>query len=246
MISCQPKPSNLVNHWLDSIQQYLLPPKCVLCGHLGKGKQDLCEHCHNSIQLNHTSCHQCGEPMETASESLLVCGICQKNPPYFNTTYAPFLYDGVIKYLVLTLKYQSQLCCATILGNLLAQHLKEHAELPDYIIPVPLHIKRYHQRGFNQAIEIAKIISNILHVPLALTAIEKHKPTQVQSALPASKRTKNMRRAFSQKKPLQARHVAIVDDVMTTGATVNELSNTILKAGIQRVDIWVPARARKS
>ena len=117
------------------------------------------------------------------------------------------------------------------------------AEPPEYLIPVPLHRNRYRQRGFNQAIEIAQSLSRELAIPLNLNACVRLRDTPHQIDLSAKQRRKNMKHAFAARGLSTIRHVAIVDDVMTTGATASELAIALKNAGVDRVDVWVCARA---
>ncbi len=125
----------------------------------------------------------------------------------------------------------------------MARHLAETSELPECIIPVPLHHNRYRQRGFNQSIEIARHLSRQLSIPLDLSSCIRNRDTTHQTDLPAKQRRKNMRQAFSVLNPMPYQHVAIVDDVMTTGATASALAAALKKHGVNRVDVWVCARA---
>jgi ComF family protein len=111
------------------------------------------------------------------------------------------------------------------------------------IVPVPLHKTRYRERGFNQAIEIARTVAKEMQIPLDLTSCRRNRDTPHQTQLPAKKRRKNLKNAFSIIKPIHARHIAILDDVMTTGSTTHELAYALKKAGASRVDVWVCARA---
>jgi len=126
---------------------------------------------------------------------------------------------------------------------LLSDHLQQTAERPELILPVPLYKSRYRERGFNQAIEIARTVGKELQIPLDITSCRRHRDTPHQTQLPAQKRRKNLKNAFSVIKPIHARHIAILDDVMTTGSTVHELAYVLKKAGASRVDVWVCARA---
>lgn len=145
--------------------------------------------------------------------------------------------------MITGLKFGSQFKNARLLGTLLAEYLQKTAEKPDCIVPVPLHTARYHERGFNQALEIARTVSKTLQIPLDFSNCVRHKDTPHQTGLSAKKRRQNLRRAFSFRKPIRAHHVAILDDVMTTGSTVNALAAELKKVGVNRVDVWVCARA---
>lgn len=141
------------------------------------------------------------------------------------------------------LKFGANYKNARLLGMLLVGHLRQTAELPDLILPVPLHLSRYRQRGFNQAIEIGRTVAKELKIPLDLTSCKRHRDTPHQTQLSAKKRRKNLKNAFSVIKPIHARHIAILDDVMTTGSTAHELAYVLKEASASRVDVWVCARA---
>ena len=188
-------------------------------------------------------CYRCAEPFETQVPEYSLCGHCQSNNPAFASTVAPFVYQGPIRYLIQQLKFNAQYKNARLLGTLLAQQVNQAANLPELIIPVPLHRARYRQRGFNQAIEIAKTVAKHTRLPVDLTSCIRHRNTPHQIDLPAKQRRKNLKNAFAIEKSISAQHVAIVDDVMTTGTTVNELAKVLHKAGVKRIDIWICARA---
>jgi ComF family protein len=146
-------------------------------------------------------------------------------------------------YLILGLKSHADYKNARLLGLLLAEAVKQNVARPDYIVPVPLHKARYRQRGFNQSIEIARTVSKALQIPIDMNSCIRHRDTPHQTGLTMKQRRKNMKNDFSIIKPLNAQHIAIVDDVMTSGVTANELASTLKKAGVARVDVWVCARA---
>jgi ComF family protein len=173
----------------------------------------------------------------------VLCGRCLSSKPAFDETYAPFIHQGAIKHMIGALKFGAEYKNARLLGMLLADYIKQAAEQPDLILPVPLHKTRYRQRGFNQAIEIGRTVAKELQIPLDLTSCKRHRDTPHQTELSAKKRRKNVKNAFSVIKPIDARHIAILDDVMTTGSTTHELAWALKKVGVSRVDVWVCARA---
>jgi ComF family protein len=181
--------------------------------------------------------------LETTQLKPLLCGACISQTPAFDGTYAPFIYQDVLAYLVTTLKFNHQYKNARLLGYLLADYLQKTAELPEIIIPVPLHPQRFRERGFNQSIEIAKSLSRHLNIPIDTQSCIRKRNTLHQIDLPARQRQSNMKQAFKVKQPMKARHIAILDDVMTTGSTVNELAKVLKQSGVNRVDIWVCGRA---
>jgi ComF family protein len=230
-------------NWLNIIQDFLFPPTCLLCGKQGFASLDLCHWCYQALPRNIHCCFQCANLLDIPSTTPVLCGRCLGHPPAFDRSHAPFLHQGAIRHLVTTLKFNAQHPNARLLGMLLAEHLRGTAEMPDYIVPVPLHTARYRQRGYNQAIEIANILSKQLQIPLALNHCQRHRDTPHQINLTAKQRRKNLKNAFKLVKPIPANHVALVDDVMTTGATVHELAALLKKSGVAKVDVWVCARA---
>ncbi len=204
---------------------------------------DICCGCFFDLPVNRNCCYRCGEPFDTITETLKLCGHCLSQPPAFDESLAPFLYHSSIAYLITSLKFGKHYKNARLLGMLMAKHIQSNTELPDCILPVPLHKSRYRQRGFNQSIEIAQTLSRQLQIPLDLNSCIRIRNTHQQSRLAAKQRRKNMLKAFTVKKSLDYQYIAIVDDVMTTGSTVSELAKTLKRAGVERVDVWVCARA---
>lgn len=172
-----------------------------------------------------------------------VCGRCLSKKPAFDRTYAPYIHQDAIRHLITALKFGASHANARLLGLLLSDYLKANTEKPDLIFPVPLHKARYRERGFNQAIEIAKVVANELQVSIELNCCQRHRDSPHQTGLSEKKRRKNLKNAFSLSKLLNAEHVAIVDDVMTTGTTVHEMAALLKKSGVKKVDVWVCARA---
>jgi ComF family protein len=148
-----------------------------------------------------------------------------------------------MRHLIAGLKFSANYKNARLLGVLLAEGLKQHPQLPDCIMPVPLHKARYRERGFNQSIEIARTVGKELQIPVDVLSCVRHRDTPHQTQLTAKQRRTNVKNAFTIIKPITAQHIAIVDDVMTTGSTVHELATVLKKAGAVQVDVWVCARA---
>jgi ComF family protein len=128
------------------------------------------------------------------------------------------------------------------LGGLLAESLPD-TEKPDCLIPVPLHKTRYWQRGFNQSLEIARVVAKQRNIALRYDICQRHRATQQQTQLTAKQRRSNVKNAFALIRPVPFQHIVLIDDVMTTGSTVNELARLFKQAGVPRVDVWVCARA---
>ena len=232
-----------VYNWLDIIQNYLIPPTCILCGNAGFNTLDICENCYHRLPRNNLCCYRCGEIFATPITPPALCGRCLRETPAFDETHAPFLHQEEIRHLITGLKFGAQFKNARLLGNLLAEHLQKTTEIPEFIVPVPLHHTRYRDRGFNQALEIARTVSSTLKIPINFSSCIRHKATPHQTGLSAKKRHQNLHRAFSVTKLIHANYVAIIDDVMTTGSTANALATELKRAGVSRVDVWVCARA---
>ena len=234
---------NLVYNWLNSIQDCLLPPTCILCGNSGSNGLDLCNSCKQRLPRNNSCCPRCGEFFSELLMTPHLCGGCLRQEPSFDNTYAPFIYQEEIRHLITGLKFGKQFKNAKLLGLLLTEAIPEHASKPGCLIPVPLHPARYRERGFNQAFEIARAVGTALNIPLNTQSCVRLKDTPHQTGLSAKQRRKNLRKAFAAVKPLTKSHIAIIDDVMTTGSTAEMLARELKKAGVNRVDVWVCARA---
>lgn len=145
--------------------------------------------------------------------------------------------------MLCALKFKQKLLYAKLLGEMMGQKLAvEQRTMPELLIPVPLHVSRLRERGCNQALELAKPIAKMLNMKLDRNSVERVNNTAAQSTLPFQERKRNLKNAFVVKKPLCAKHVAIVDDVMTTGSTVEELSRVLRSCGVLEIEIWCCAR----
>jgi ComF family protein len=237
----QLRKGKIANKWPRIIQDWLYPPTCLLCGDPGDGGLDLCRPCADALPYIAAACPRCAAPL--ASPVPRLCGACQNQPPAFDAAFALFRYEEPVRHLILSLKFGARYPCARLLGTLLAERLGERTPLPDALIPVPLHAHRYRKRGFNQAAETARTLSRLLDIPLDPTACRRIRATDAQARLSGKARRKNLREAFAVRPGLAYRHVAIIDDVVTTGTTVNELAGTLRRAGVERIEVWACARA---
>lgn len=206
---------------------------------------DLCAGCEGDLPLNDSACEHCAEPLPAGRSGLALCGRCLQRPPVFDACVAPFRYAFPVDRMIQGLKYRRELVYGRILGQLLAQHLARRETRPELVIPVPLGVVRYRERGFNQARELAMPICESLGLSLSSSVIARHRETQEQASLDRKERLKNTEHAFALVTPLTARHVAIVDDVVTTGSTANEISKVLRAAGVQWIEVWAVARAER-
>jgi len=203
---------------------------CLLCGE-ESGPELLCAACIAELPALPESCPQCALPSPAAA----VCGSCLNHPPHFNATLALWRYEFPCDRLVQALKYRARLALAGFFArNLASRPIPE----VDLIVPMPLHPKRLAERGFNQALEIARHLGR----PIAPRGVLRVKHTPPQTELPYEERAKNVRGAFLCKLDLSGASVAVLDDVMTTGATLNELARALKRAGATRVENFVIAR----
>lgn len=229
-----------VDQWLNIIQQVLYPHRCLLCDAPGVAGRDLCAACGLDLPHNPVACSLCALPL-TANEHGL-CGACLKHPPPLDGSLIPFRYAAPLDHLLLGLKFSQQLANARLLGGLMADTIGERViTLPDGIIPVPLHAARLRERGYNQALELARPIAQRLAVPLCEGLVVRQKHTAAQSTLEKGARRRNIKGAFEVRGELPA-HIAIIDDVVTTGSTVNELARALRRGGAKQVVVWACAR----
>lgn len=180
-------------------------------------------------------CGVCGLP----SPRDAVCGACLSERPHFDTIAAAFVYAFPIDAVVQRLKYRGDLALAPLLGKALAQRVTER---PDVMVPVPLSDARIRERGFNQAIEIARVVESTAGLALRPEVCRRVSDRPPQAGLPWAERAKNVRGAFACDVDMTGLHVAVIDDVMTTGATLNEFARVLKLAGAARVSGWVAAR----
>nr|WP_164503178.1 ComF family protein [Nitrosomonas sp. JL21] len=188
------------------------------------------------VPLNH--CPACLWPVPTAE----LCGACLSKPPAFTRTIAAVRYTFPIDALIHALKYQANLAIAPILAGLLIAKLHTIDEKPDVIIPMPLHPLRLRERGYNQAIELSRYLARHMKIPLLPDSCNRIRHTPPQTELPWKDRHKNIRNAFSCEMDLSGQRIAVVDDVMTTGATLNELAKILRRQGAVEINNWVVAR----
>jgi len=232
-------------HKVDGVAWLLrlaLPLRCLLCGGGGAGGRDLCSGCAGDFALNRCACPRCALPLETAAPA---CGACLEREPPFAAAWAPFRYEHPLDLLEARFKFRSDLAAGRVLAQLLIERAAADAPArPDLIVPVPLHVARLRERGYNQALELAKPLAAALDIPLQHDLFVRTKPTPPQTGLDAKARRRNLRGAFAiAPRATWPAHVVIFDDVMTTGATMRECARMLLRSGVERVDVWALARA---
>lgn len=224
-----------------------LKSACVLCDDSVTHTISLCEPCRADFPVLSHACRQCGLPLPVINESEVICGQCITSPPAIDYTLCLYHYQMPLDYLITELKFNQKLSHAAILGQLLLAHLLEDDSMdkPDIILPVPLYKSRLIKRGFNQSLEIARPIAKQLNIPIGLDLVRRTKNTRAQTDLNAKERNKNVRGCFEviEQKLSRYQHIVIIDDVVTTGATCNELAKLLKKSGVKTVGVWSIARA---
>lgn len=223
----------------------MYPPRCVICGAAGMDDMDICDHCYRKLPWLRSACTQCALPLAGHSGDRLKCGRCLQKMPSFDHSLSLFSYEQEVIRLIHQLKFNEKLVCARLLGGMLTDAIMRHeSALPDCILPVPLYRTRLRRRGFNQSIELARPVARAFRLPLETQSVIRHRNTHSQTGLNKKQRRHNIRGAFVTVGSLDYDHVAILDDVVTTTSTVNELANLLKRAGVGRVDVWSIARAK--
>lgn len=227
---------------LARIGAWLLPDTCILCGTLAGGACNLCVYCRNTLEHLGPACPRCATPMARQ----VVCGACLgRPPPAFEALCCALRYGGRTAYLLQRFKFAGDLAAGFALAHVLAEHVAA-GEQPGAVVPVPLHRERLRQRGFNQSLELARVLARATGAPL-LGSLYRARPTAAQSGMPDRRaRQRNVRGAFTAGPIRWPRHVALVDDVVTTAATVNEAAVCLRAAGVHRVSVWACARTLTS
>lgn len=238
-MNCQPDLRRLVYNWLNSSQI------CLLCDEPSEASYPLCMACEADLPWLEAQCETCALPVQGPT---VMCEPCRIRPPAFTQVIAPWRYEFPVDSLVTRFKHRAKWPLGRLLGELFSRHLRyrfdEGLEPPDLLLPVPLAKKRLRERGFNQAAMLAGWIGNALKIPSDNRQLLRLKETPPQQGLDARARKRNLRDAFALRdsERLQGMHVALIDDVLTTGATADGLARLLLKAGAQRVDVYCLAR----
>ncbi|MGI9227739.1 MAG: ComF family protein [Gammaproteobacteria bacterium] len=222
----------------------IYPKVCLHCNDAGHDGLDLCGRCYQGLPWVQYACERCALPLPTSNSP--ACGACSNRELHFDYAQTPFRFEGFIRDAVYQFKFNQKLNQGYLLAQLLIEYIENsNSDIPEIIIPVPLHKNRMRQRGYNQALEVARIVSKEIGCELDYDVVYRDRDTSVQMDLPAKQRHKNVKGAFSIKEnstALKNKQVCIVDDVMTTGNTVNEVAKCLKEVGVERVGVWCIAR----
>lgn len=229
----------MVYGWLVCRIGALLPTHCLICGEAGISGHDLCPDCFTALPWLGAACARCARPLGPAEGGQAICGVCQRQPPPLDATIAAFVYGWPVAGLLRRFKFHQDLAAGRLLVQLLDERCRQ-APRPQALVPLSLHVARLRQRGYDQALELARPLARRLDLP-CLPGLTRVRKTRAQSELDAAARGRNLRNAFVAAAGMPS-HVALVDDVMTTGATLYAAARALRGAGVQRVDAWVCAR----
>lgn len=239
---CQPHEDKAVYIWTKNKQ------KCLICDEQADTAEPLCSACEAELPWLGGHCSVCALPLTGEG---LICGQCQKRPPSFTRVEAPWRYAFPVDSLITRFKHQQQWPMGRLLAALLSHHLQhafaEGLPRPDLLLPVPLGRKRLRQRGFNQAGMLTEWLGKSLQLSVQEHWLQRLHEGAHQQELDAAARKRNLRKAFTlhPQARVVGRHVALIDDVLTTGATAEALACLLMKAGAARVDIYCLARTPK-
>lgn len=219
----------------------LFPRMCVFCG-LTESASGICTGCEHVLPHNDNYCVVCGQPIDALDASSAPCGACISKLPTFDIARAPMRYEFPIDVAIKKLKFNHRLVFAPPLASLLMPVIEQTFSTCDVLVPVPLYRWRHARRGFNQADELCKTVSSMTGLPVFLGTVRR-RATRSQSGLDAAARSRNVSRAFVINERLTYSYPLIIDDVMTTGATCNELATVLKRAGADRVGVLSVARS---
>jgi len=238
---CQPRYDKPVYIWLKNKQS------CLLCDEVADGETPLCMACETELPWLGEHCQTCALPLAGG----LFCGQCLSRPPAFERVVAPWTYSFPVDSLITRFKHSAKWPLGRLLAELLGQALQhryeEDLDRPDLLLPVPLARQRLRKRGFNQAAMLARWLGASLDLTCDERLLQRTQDTEAQQELNADARQRNLRNAFALAPgaAVAGKHLALVDDVLTTGATAQTLARLLMDAGAARVDVYCLARTPK-
>lgn len=216
--------------------------RCACCGELTGSQQHICTSCSGLLAPLPHGCRICAAPL--SASNIAICGQCLNHPPAYERIASSCLYREPLSQLIANYKYHGALYLSALFADLLAQAYSESGlRRHTVMVPVPLHRTRLRERGFNQALELSKRLVDPLGIPCEFDAVQRARYTSPQQGLSARQRRTNIRRSFAVEQDFSGARVLIIDDVVTTGATVNELALKLKQAGAASVSVLAIARA---
>lgn len=233
-----------VDEWLGRLWRTIAAPaKCRFCASsLSPEFSNIgaCQLCIADLPWNSPCCSRCAEPLNVANA---LCARCQKKPPQFDQIVAPLKLITPVNQLVYGMKYHAQFSSVQFLAHILAGEIQaRRQEKPDLLIPVPLYKRRLRKRGYNQSLLLAKKLSDALHIPLEADAVIRVKESKDLIGQTAAQRRKQLKGVFQARREFTGQNICVVDDVVTSTATANEMAKICKKAGATTVTVWACAR----
>ena len=225
-----------LTHRLTQLYSKLMPAPCLLCG-IASQQLPLCTDCIADLPHLGHACSRCAMPIDAGK----LCGHCLSQPPEQDYSVSLFPYLDPVDRLIAAFKYHDKLYLSQLFGTLMSEQLQAR-KLPQCLIPIPLYPSRLRQRGYNQSLELAKVLSTQLAIPTSNDYLIRTRNTAPQTSLPFDQRKANIERAFSLQQKTVPDHIALIDDVLTTGHTANAAAKCLRQAGATTIEVWTIAR----
>lgn len=222
---------------LQSSVDWMLPASCLSCAQpFAENDYPLCHSCYATLPFQRFACRRCGQNIASQQDG---CGRCLAHPPPYDECFCAFEYRNPISKLVRDFKYHQRPELATPLAQLMARELTAQAvSLPDLVLSVPVHTSRLRSRGYNQSSLLSKKLALLLDIDYQANLLKKTNNTPPQAELSLQQRANNLQGCFALTTQIKAKHVALVDDVVTTGATASEIAKTLKRNGVDYVQVW--------
>jgi ComF family protein len=217
---------------------------CALCGLRTRNRQILCVNCKTDLPWIVSSCFTCGLPLPDAAEQFQ-CGECLVGNSPFSLAVTPLLYQKPVASMVTAFKHHRSLAQGRLLAQLLGEEIHDRymdIDLPEVIIPVPLHWRRFMWRGYNQSAELGRQLGRQLHIPCQTNLLTRVRHTASQQGLSREQRLHNLTAAFQLSGKMTFKRIAVLDDVVTTGSTAATIARLLLQQGAEEIHLWAVAR----
>lgn len=235
----------MVNRIFGALVDGLFPQYCVLCRMPAVGNLPLCSACAEDLTPNNYPCLRCAVPLPHTSSKATICGRCQGKPPSFDQVRAPWLYDDAMAYLISQWKFQGQIRLTPLLAQLWQQRVTNPNPV-DLLVPLPLHWRKLWSRGFNQSELLCAALRQahpaLTDIPDDRRLLHRPQATRPQPGMSATQRQQNLAGAFTCRRPCDNLRIAVLDDVLTTGASAEAAARALRDAGAARIEIWCLAR----
>lgn len=227
-----------------SLFPLLFTTRCALCYGACPGSKTLCAACHADLPWIESACRGCGLPLPAAADQLY-CGECLETPSPFHQVVAPFYYRAPLRQWITAFKHRHQWPAGRVLGHLLLEQLQEHylhTPLPEVIVPIPLHWRRLLWRGYNQSAVLGQQLARELAIPCRRDLLCRVRATPSQQDLKREQRQRNLQQAFAVPRRIPFQRIALLDDVVTTGTTVQTAARLLRANGVAEIHLWTLAR----